>query len=51
MPAMSGLQQTPGRRLSISISVIFRVERTLARSLQKSLRKARLSASREAMRG
>jgi hypothetical protein len=40
---MSGLQQSSLVTLSISNHAIFRAERALAHSLQKSLRKARLS--------
>jgi hypothetical protein len=40
---MSGLQQSSFVALSISNHAIFQTERALAHSLQKSLRKARLS--------
>jgi hypothetical protein len=40
---MSGLQQSSFVALSISNHAIFHAERALAHSLQKSLRKARLS--------
>jgi hypothetical protein len=41
---MSGLQQSPFAPLSVSNYAVFSIAAVLAHSLQKSLRKARLSA-------